>query len=300
MGEEGKDRGRGLAYIVAVYLAWGLMPAYWKLMRQVDPLTILSHRVIWSAAFLLILIMAIYRPKNIMEPLKDRKTLGLNLVASLALLIQWVAYLVAIVTDRLVELSLGYFIYPIVLALLGTVFLKERMTIPQIAAIALASIGVLVKVLEQGGVPVLALTLAFSFSVYSLAKKKAKIKSINSIFYEILFMLPFALGYAIYAESSGVGYFAKPEIASILLLVGGGILTAATLLLFAAGAKRIPIFTVALLQYISPTMVLLLGVFVYKEEFGSSQALAFGAIWLAIAVSLAPALRRSKGGPAQG
>jgi chloramphenicol-sensitive protein RarD len=300
MDEQGRERAKGLACIVAVYVAWGLMPAYWKLMRRIDPLTILSHRVIWSAVFLLVLLAAIYRPKKFLEPLKDRKTLALNLVASLSLLVQWVAYIVAIVTDRLLELSLGYFIYPIVLALLGAVFLKEKMTLLQAAALVLASLGVLVKVLEQGGVPVLALTLAFSFSAYSVAKKKARTKAINSIFYEILFMLPFALGYAIYAEASGAGYFAKPDIASAALLIGGGVLTASTLLLFASGAKRIPIFTVGLLQYISPTMVLLLGVFAYGEEFGAGQWLAFGAIWLAIILSLVPSFKRRSGGQATG
>jgi chloramphenicol-sensitive protein RarD len=298
MEEQEYQRRLGLAYTAAVYLAWGLMPAYWKLMRRIDPMTILSHRVIWSAAFLLILLAAVYRPKNLLQPLRDRKTLALNVVASLALLVQWAAYLVAVETDRLVELSLGYFIFPIVLALLGAIFLKERMTPSQLAAIGLATVGVLVKLFERGGVPVLALTLAFSFSVYSIAKKKARTKSINSIFYEIIFMLPIALAYGIRAEATGAGYFARPDIASIALLIGGGVLTAATLLLFAAGARRIPIFMVGLLQYISPTMVLLLGVFVYKEEFGTGQWLAFGAIWLAIAVSLAPVFRRAAVVPA--
>ncbi|MDP3176588.1 MAG: EamA family transporter RarD, partial [Spirochaetaceae bacterium] len=291
--ESERERRRGLAYISAVYLAWGLMPAYWKLMRHIDPATILSHRAIWSAAFLLILIAAIYKPTGILEPLRDRKTLALTIVASVSLLVQWAAYLVAITTNRLVELSLGYFIYPIIVAFLGAIFLKERMTVPQIVAMVLASIGVLVKVLEHGGVPVLALTLAVSFSIYSIAKKKARTKSINSIFYEVLFMLPLALGYAAYAEASGAGYFVKPDLGSATLLIGGGILTAATLLLFAEGAKRIPIVVVGLLQYISPTMVLALGTLIYKEEFGSIHWLAFGIIWLAIAVSTIPAIGKN-------
>jgi chloramphenicol-sensitive protein RarD len=291
MEDQEKERRLGLAYTTIVYLAWGLMPAYWKLMRRIDPITILSHRVIWSIVLLFLLLMAIYKPKNIMEPLRDRKTLALNLLASLSLLVQWAAYLVAIVTDRLVELSLGYFIYPIVLAFLGPIFIKEKITLPQLAAIVLASLGVLVKLLERGGVPVLALTLAFSFSAYSIAKKKARTKAINSIFYEILFMLPIALGYAIYAEATGAGYFVKPDIASIVLLIGGGILTASTLLLFAAGAKRIPIFAIGFLQYISPTMVLLLGIFAYGEEFGPSQWMSFGLIWLAVLVGAIPAIR---------
>ncbi len=288
MESEGEERKLGLTYITLVYLAWGLLPAYWKLMKRIDPLTILAHRALWSFVFLLALLAAIYKPKRIFAPLKDRKTLLLHLLASLSLAVQWVAYLLAITTDHLVDLSMGYYIYPIVVVFLGMVFLKERMTSLQKIALGLALVGVSVKIAQHRSVPVLALTLAFSFAVYSIIKKKIKVNSLNSIFYEIMFMVPFALGYAIQAEISGPGYFSAGDVRSSLLLVGGGIATASTLLLFAAGARRIPIFTVGFLQYISPTMVLLLGIFAYGEEFGPGQLVVFGFIWLAVIISSAP------------
>jgi chloramphenicol-sensitive protein RarD len=290
MENEGRERRLGLAYITLVYLAWGLLPAYWKLMRQIDPLAILAHRALWSFVFLLALLAIVYRPKRILEPLKDRKTLLLHLLASLSLAIQWVAYLLAITTDHLVDLSMGYYIYPIVVVFLGMVFLKERMTSLQKIALALAAVGVSAKVIQYRSVPVLALTLAFSFAVYSIVKKKIKVNSLYSIFYEILFMLPLALGYAIHAEISGPGYFSAGDSGSSLLLMGGGVATASTLLLFAAGARRIPIFTVGFLQYISPTMVLLLGIFAYGEEFGPGQLIVFGFVWLAVIISSVPAV----------
>lgn len=290
MENEGRERRLGLAYITLVYLAWGLLPAYWKLMRQIDPLAILAHRALWSFVFLLALLAIVYRPKRILEPLKDRKTLLLHLLASLSLAIQWVAYLLAITTDHLVDLSMGYYIYPIVVVFLGMVFLKERMTSLQKIALALAAVGVSAKVIQYRSVPVLALTLAFSFAVYSIVKKKIKVNSLYSIFYEILFMLPLALGYAIHAEISGPGYFSAGDSGSSLLLMGGGVATASTLLLFAAGARRIPIFTVGFLQYISPTIVLLLGIFAYGEEFGPGQLIVFGFVWLAVIISSVPAV----------
>ncbi len=288
MEGKGKEQKRGLVYITAVYLIWGLLPAYWKLMQKIDPLTILAHRALWSFVFLLVLLAIIYRPKRILEPLKDRKNLILYLLASLSLAVQWVAYLLAIVTNHLVELSMGYYIYPIVVVFLGMVFLKERLTIHQRIALGLAFFGVAVKMIQYRSVPVLALTLAFSFSVYSIIKKKIKINSLYSIFYEIMFMLPIALGYVVYTESVGSGYFAILDMRSALLLIGGGIATASTLLLFAAGARRIPIFTVGFLQYISPTIVLALGIFVYKEDFGPGQLIVFGFIWLALIIYSVP------------
>jgi chloramphenicol-sensitive protein RarD len=288
MEDQGKEHRRGLAYITLVYLIWGALPAYWKLMLRISPITILSHRALWSFVFLLALLAIIYKPKHLLEPLKDRRNIILHILSSVSLVIQWVAYLLAITTSHLVELSMGYYMYPIIVVFLGMVFLKERMTAFQKVALGLASIGVLVKIVQYRSVPVLALVLALSFSIYSIIRKKIRINSLYSIFYESLFMMPIALGYVIRTEASGSGYFSVLDTRSAMLLIGGGIATASTLLLFAAGARRIPIFTVGFLQYISPTMVLLLGVFVYKEEFGPTQWIVFAFIWLALIIYSAP------------
>jgi chloramphenicol-sensitive protein RarD len=288
MEENGKEARRGLALATAVYLVWGVMPAYWRLLRDVGPAAIIAHRALWAFAFTAAALALVYRPKRIMDPLKGGKTLLLCVLASLALLVQWVAYLLAVVTDQLVDLSLGYFIYPIVAALAGTLLLKERMSLAQKVSLGLACAGVLIKVIRFGSVPILALALAISFSAYSLIKRKIKLSSVSSIFYETLFMIPFALAYAAYAEAAGEGPFLSGGPGTAILLVGGGILTAATLLMFAAGAKRIPVFTLGFLQYISPTMVLLLGVLAYGEPFGPGEWLVFGLIWISLIVSITP------------
>jgi chloramphenicol-sensitive protein RarD len=290
MEGQDRERTRGLAYIIAVYLAWGVLPAYWKLMQGIDPVTILAHRALWSLVLLVIVLVVMYKPRHLLEPLKDKSTLGMLLLASASLLAQWMAYLMAIVTNHLVELSMGYYLYPIVVVFLGMVFLKERMSVFQLIALGLAVLGVAIKIIQYRSMPVLALVLAFSFSIYSIIKKKIKMNSVHSIFYEILFMAPLSLGYVIFTESGGSGYFFKLEPAPVLLLIGGGLATAATLLLFASGAKRIPIFTVGFLQYISPTMVLFLGIFVYGEKFDTGQLVVFSFIWLGLIVYSVPGI----------
>jgi chloramphenicol-sensitive protein RarD len=292
-----KEARRGVALATAVYVVWGVMPAYWRLLRDAGPAAIIAHRALWAFVFMAAALILVYRPKRIMDPLKDRRTLLLCAFASLSLVVQWVAYLLAVATDQLVDLSLGYFIYPIVVALAGRLFLGERMSLAQWLSLGLACVGVLIKVLRFGAVPVLALTLAISFTVYSVIKRKIKLSPVNSIFYETLFMLPFALGYVAYAEATGAGPFLSGDRGTALLLVGGGVLTAATLLLFGAGARRIPVFTLGFLQYISPTMVLLLGVLAYGEPFGPSEWLVFGLIWVALIVSIIPSARAARKSP---
>jgi len=287
MEDKGKETRRGIALATGAYLAWGVMPAYWKLLASAGPAAIIAHRALWACAFAAAAIVILKRRKALFAPLKDRATLLLCALASLSLLVQWVAYLLAVVTDQLVDLSLGYFIYPIVAALAGAAFLKEKMSAAQLVSLGLACAGVLVKALSFGAVPVLALTLAISFSVYSVIKRMIRLKPIDSILYETLFMLPFALGYIAYAEASGAGGFLSGGWGQALLLIGGGVLTAATLLMFGAGAKRIPVFTLGFLQYISPTMVLLLGVLAYGESFGPGDWLVFGLIWIALSISIA-------------
>ncbi len=293
MEEGDKEARRGLALATAVYVAWGFMPAYWKLLAGAGPAAIIAHRALWAFAFIAAALALAYKPRRIMDPLKDRRTLLLCLAATLSLVVQWAAYLAAVVGDRLVDLSLGYFIYPIVVALAGRLFLGERMSGAQWLSLGLACVGVAIKVISFGAVPVLALTLAISFSAYSVIKRKIKLGAASSIFYETLFMLPFALGYIAYAEATsagarGSGGFLSGGWGTALLLVGGGVMTAATLLMFAAGARRIPVFTLGFLQYISPTMVLLLGVLAYGEAFGPGEWLVFGIIWAALAISMIP------------
>jgi chloramphenicol-sensitive protein RarD len=279
-----REQTRGMICMVAVYLIWGVLPAYWKLLADVPPFMVMAHRALWAFVFLVLALVFFYKPKNLFAPLADRQVLVLHLLASLSLAVQWTAYLIAVSSKRLLELSMGYYIYPLVVALLGWIFLKEKLNRAKWVSLGLASAGVAVTIVSHGRLPVLALVLAFSFSFYSLIKKRIKINSLNSIFYEILFLLPFALAYMAWASLGHVGQGAGGGPSQTLLLVGGGVLTAITLLLFASGARRIPIFAIGFLQYISPTIVLLLGVIAYGESFGPGQWASFALIWLGVLV----------------
>lgn len=289
MESDGGERRTGYAAIMTVYLAWGLLPAYWKLLGGVPPLAVLAHRAFW--AFLIMAAVRVLRKRKAAGTAKwGRRTFLLFATASLSLAVQWIAYLAAITSGRLVELSLGYYIYPLIAALLGGIFLKEKVDAPKIAALALAAAGVAVLVARHGGLPFLALVLAVSFSVYSIVKKELKADPLDATFYELLFLLPFALVIIARAETGGGGWFLDFRAKEATLLLGGGVATAATLLLFAKGARKIPMFALGFLQYISPTIVLALGVFAYRESFALTQWIAFGLIWLGVAVYSAAGL----------
>lgn len=297
------ERARGLAYVMAVYVAWGLMPAYWKLGAGIPAATVIAHRAIWAFAIMALAFFSGGGKRRAAGIRLNRAAIALCAASSAALFVQWAAYLAAVEAGRLVDLSLGYFIYPVAVALLGVPFLKERLGPDRIVALALAGVGVAIKIWLGGGVPIIALALAFSFAAYSLLKKKIKLDSASATFFELAYMAPFALAYAAYVEASGSGAFVGRGAWPPLFLIGGGVATAVTLLLFAAGARRMPIATVGLLQYLSPTMVLLLGVLAYGEPFDPGQAAAFGFVWLGLAVDAIPAIRsglRSRAAKAAG
>lgn len=284
MENETNEYQKGLFYIVSVYIIWGLLPVYWKLMGNINSLTILSHRIIWSFVLVSILVWVLYRPKDFWATLKNKNHLLLFIGASVAITINWGTYIWAIVTNHLIETSMGYYINPIVTVFLSMIFFKEKMNGYKKISIALAFIGVSIMVLGYDKVPVLALTIAFSFAFYGVIKKKMNVNSLMSLFYETAFILPIALIYAIYLEVIGEGYFISFSIKEMLLLIGSGVATSVPLLLFASATKRINLSMVGFMQYIAPTITLILGIFVYSEHFDRSNWITFGFIWLALVV----------------
>lgn len=281
------ERGQGLASVVAVYLIWGVMPAYWKLGVGIQAAAVMAHRAIWAFAIMAVVYIAGI-PKRRLRGSPARGKVALCALSSATLFIQWAAYLAAVNTGRLVDISLGYFIFPVIVAPLGALLLKERLGPTRIVALVLAAAGVGAMIWAGGGVPVIALVLAVSFAAYSVLKKTIRLESVEMTFYELAYMLSFALAYAVYAEIGGPGAFVGCGRGAPAFLIGGGVATAATLLFFAVGTRRIPIATVGLLQYISPTMVLLLGILVYGERFGGVRAAVFGLVWLGLLIDAAP------------
>ena len=286
------DSAKGLLYIISVYLIWGFLPAYWRLLRNVGPVTILAYRIVWAFIILFISMMFFIKPANLGEAVKDRKNIILFILAGVTLLSQWVFYILTIVTNHILELSLGYYIYPVIAVIFSRIFFGEKMNVTTVTAFLLALAGVLILILGYNKIPALGLGVAVSFALYSMIKKKIKVPSLVSTYYEMMFLLPFALVYIIYMESTGGGIITAEEynIGTFLLLIGGGVFTCVTLLLFASGARRMSFSAIGFLQYMSPTMALILAVMVYKEEFNRGDWISFGFIWAAVIVYSVPAV----------
>ncbi|WP_350020072.1 EamA family transporter RarD [Priestia flexa] len=273
----------GLIYTASAYVMWGVFPLYWKLVDNVPADEILAHRVIWSFLFMILLLCITRQLGNLKETVgylfrHPKKTLIL-FSASLLISLNWFIYIWAVNNERIIETSLGYYINPLVSVLLGIVVLKEKLNFWQIISVGLAAIGVLFLTLHYGEFPWVSLGLAFSFGIYGLVKKTIQLEAKVGLTLETFMVMPIALVYFVILYVKGHSSFVLSNPTTSLLLIGGGVATAMPLLYFAKGAPLIPLSMVGFLQYIAPTMTLLLGVFVYHEPFSSVHMIAFLFIW---------------------
>jgi chloramphenicol-sensitive protein RarD len=284
---EREQHTKGIYYTAGAYIFWGVLPIYWKFIDQVTALEILAHRVIWSFIFVLLIVGILKRKllKNFFQvQMKQKKTwLGLFL-ASLLISINWFVYIFAVNSNHIVEASLGYFINPLVAVLLGVFVLGEKMNAWQAISFVVAGIGVVYMTLSLGTFPWIALILALSFGFYGLSKKLIKVDSILGLLLETLFIVPFALLFLAYLGVNGQQSFATGSLKDDLFLIGSGIATALPLLWFGIGAQKIPLYLVGFLQYIAPTISLLLGVLIYGESFTKDHAVTFTFIWIALGI----------------
>ncbi|MCB0343827.1 MAG: EamA family transporter RarD [Bdellovibrionales bacterium] len=274
--------GRGIWIAASAFILWGMLPVYWKALAGVGAGEILGHRMVWSAVCCVLLVLRKGSLGRILNALSEPRVLLLALVCALLVGGNWLTYIWAVNASLVLETSLGYFINPLVCVLLGCVFLGERMRPVQLAAVAIAAAGVLYLALSYGRFPWVALVLAFSFGFYGLFRKTAKLESLDGLTAETLLLLLPALIYLAGLEIDGSGSFLNGDWSTKLLLIGAGPATATPLLLFAAGARMLPLTTVGLLQYIAPSLQFLLAVFVYNEPFTQAHLVTFSAIWLAI------------------
>lgn len=275
---------KGMLFAITAYVMWGLFPLYWKMLQQVPALEILAHRMTWSLVFLLLLLLVRRRWAWLKTAVSNRRTL-LLVVASAALLsLNWFIFIWGVNAGFIVEISLGYFINPLVSVLMGVFFLHERLRNGQWAAIFLAAAGVIYLAVRYGELPWIALSLAFSFALYGLIRKTAPLGSLEGLSLETALMFLPALGYLIYLESVGTAAFGHVDGVTTGLLGLAGMVTAVPLLFFAAGARRIKLATVGILQYIAPTLQFLIGVFVYHEPFTADRLVGFSIIWLALLI----------------
>ena len=281
----------GVAFAASAYLFWGTFPLYFRALAGVPAREILAHRIVWSALFLVLLVSATARWREVGAALRAPRALGTLAATALLISTNWVVYIWAVNAGRVLEASLGYFVNPLVTVLLGVAFLGESLSRRQAAAVALAAAGVLALVIRAGHVPWIALALAVTFGLYGLLRKRLPVDALAGLLGEVGILAPFALAYLAWLRG---GHLADGG-ARTLLLVASGVVTALPLLWFAAGVRRLQLSTVGLLQYLNPTMQFAIAVFVFGEPFGGPHAVAFGCIWAALAVYSLDALARSRG-----
>jgi len=286
---------KGILSGIGAYILWGMFPLYWKFLQQVPALQIIGHRIVWSFIFLIIIIISSKQWKNLRSAVSSKKVLGIYLTASALLTVNWLVYVWGVNAGRIVETSLGYFINPLFSVLLGIVFLKEKLRLMQWIPVILAAAGVIYLTVDYGRVPWIALTLAFTFGLYGLVKKIAPLDSLFGLTFETAIAFPLAMTYLIVVTSRGAGSFPNGNIPIDLLLIATGIITSVPLLLFAYAARNIPLSTVGILQYIAPSLQFLIGVAVYREDFGKTDMVGFGLVWTALLIfSIESAGNRSR------
>ncbi|MBE9137101.1 EamA family transporter RarD [Nodosilinea sp. LEGE 07088] len=280
----------GPLYALLAYGTWGLLPIYWKLFDHTAAVEVLSHRMIWSAMFLVGILLVQRRLGDLLALLRmPRKVLVLLLTASL-LTFNWGLYIYGVNSDRVVEASLGYYINPLVSVLLGFVFLKERLYRGQQVAVALAVVGVGYFIWQLGTVPWIALALALSFAFYGLLRKVVAVAPLVGLAVETLLITPATLLFVSWLGMSGQGRFGE-NLPLTLLFIGAGVATSMPLLWFNNAAKRLKLATLGFFQYLGPSLSLLLGVFIYGEPFTPTHVVTFSCIWLALLLYSVTALR---------
>lgn len=276
------EAGTGLLYGVVAYLIWGSFPVYFKAFGSVPALQIVSHRIVWSVVFLMLLSLRPGRWNDLRMAVTDRRSLLILVSTAILIATNWLVFIIAVGHGQVLQSSLGYFITPFVSVLLGRVFLKEQLRRLQLVALLLAAIGVITLTLRYGSIPWTALILAATFGSYGLLRKVVTTDALAGLTVETILLAPFAVAYLLFANWAGDGAFLAGGLTIDLLLMSAGVVTAVPLLLFAAAARRLRLATIGFLQYITPTMHFLLAVVVYNEPFSSAHLTSFVCIWMGL------------------
>jgi chloramphenicol-sensitive protein RarD len=282
---------------VMAYGLWGLFPLYWSLLADAGALETLAHRMLWSLVVVVVIVAWTRRLGSVRAVVRDRRKLLLLAAAAVLISLNWGGYIWGVTNGHVVETALGYFIGPLVSVLLGVLLLGERLRPAQWTAVALGVIAIVVLVVGYGQVPWIALLLAFSFATYGLVKKLAGAGAVESMAVETGVTLLPALGYVVFLEASGTGTFTSLGVGHTLLLVGGGLVTMVPLLAFAAAATRIPLATIGMLQYMTPSLQFVFGVLVFHEQMPPERWLGFGIVWCALIVLTVDGARRRGAAP---
>ncbi|HET9655388.1 MAG TPA: EamA family transporter RarD [Kineosporiaceae bacterium] len=293
MNPEGR---RGTMYGLLAYTLWGAFPLYFRLLERSGPVEIVAHRVFWSLMVCLGIVAATRSHGQVLAALRVRRQALLLASAAVLIAINWGVYIYAVNSGQVVEASLGYFVNPLVTVLLGVLVLRERLRPLQWIAVGTGVLAVAVLTFAYGRLPVIALTLAASFGLYGLMKKQVggKVGALAGLTTETLLLGPFAAALIVWLQGSGQGHFTSGTVWQALLLVSAGVVTVVPLLLFAAAARRVPLSTIGLLQYLTPVLQLLCGVLLLGEHMAASRWVGFGVVWLALAMLTADGLRAGR------
>ena len=283
----------GFLYAIAAFTIWGLFPLYFRLIPLVAPLELVMQRTLWSLLFLGLLLTGLRRWAWLKQVWAEPRKLPLYAFSALLLAANWMVYVYAIQTHQVAEASLGYFINPLVSVLLGVLVLGERLGVIKWLAVALAAAGVIWLTWKLGRLPWIALVLACSFGVYGLVRKTSTLGALEGLALETLLLAPVALPALLWWTVSQNGAWAQADLTPAAWLVLSGPLSVFPLLFFAAAARRLPLATVGLVQYLSPSIQLLLAVWVFHEPFSSDRLVGFALIWSALALVSADAIRQS-------
>jgi chloramphenicol-sensitive protein RarD len=283
MGARASTRA-GTAAAVAAFLLWGLFPLYWKRLAAVPALEVVAHRTAWGLVAMAVWVTLRGRWGDARAIASRPRTVARLAGSALLIGLNWLLYVWAVVHDHVVEASLGYFVNPLVNVLLGVLVLRERLSRAQWIAVALAAAGVAILTVAHGRLPWIALALAVSFGLYGLARKTVGADAVVGLLWETGLLAPVAAGYLVVLQARGTGAFGPADPGTSELLALGGAVTAVPLVLFAYGARALPLSTLGFLQYLSPSLQFLLAVLVFREPFTPAHAATFACIWAALAL----------------
>lgn len=277
-------QARGALAAVACYFLWGLVPLYWRQLTAISPVELIAHRHVWSLALLVLLVAAQRGFGGVRAALSTSRSIAINSLSATLLTANWLIYVWGVNTGHVIETSLGYFLVPLVNVAAGRFVLHEHLRRVQWIAIGLAAGGVALMIIQRGRPPWIALALAGTWGGYSLMRKKSPLPAVTGLTVETLLLAPFAIAFLWWQHHTGEGALGRVDLRTHVLVLSAGIVTAIPLLLFAYGARRIRLSTLGLLQYLAPSVQLVLGIWVYHESFTSSRILSFSFIWAALAL----------------
>lgn len=287
------DTPQGLAFAISAYVLWGFLPLYMKLVSHVPAAEVVAHRVLWSVPLAGGLLVVLGRTKDLRAALQSPRTLGMACITAALITVNWGVYVWAVSSGHALDAALGYYINPLFSIALGALLLGERPTRTQLVAIVLAALAVVILTLETGRLPWVAVALTLSWGFYAFFKKQLPVGPNQGFMLEVMILTPPALGYLAYVSATGGTHFQGTD---VWLLMGCGVVTAVPLIVYSNGAKLLRLSTIGILQYIAPTMIFLIAVFVFGEEFGQARMIAFPMIWAALVIYSIPMIRQVRAG----